>query len=101
MLQKKKDTTSSKIIAAGIAGAAIGAVGVLMTDKKNRDSVEKNVGKTIDGVKKWSDSTVGDLKKKAEELDLPEKAEKVKEEVKNRAPKAEDLTEKESSNIGE
>jgi hypothetical protein len=101
MLQKKKDTTSTKVLAAGIAGAAIGAVGILMSDKKNRDAVEKNVGKTIDDVKKWSDATVGDLKKKVDTLDLPEKAGKVKDEVKNVGKKAEDMTEKESSNIGE
>lgn len=96
MLQKKKENVSSKVIAAGIAGAALGAVGVLMSDKKNR----KEVGKKLDTVKKWGDTTVDDLKKKVDGLDLPQKTEKLKEDV-EKMHKSGDLTEKESSNIGE
>lgn len=92
-----KKNMTSKVISAGIAGVAIGAAGVLLADKKNRKVVEKK----MDQVKKWSDTTITDMKKKTDDLNLGKKAKDVKSNVETLQNSAKDMSEKTLSDISE
>ncbi len=63
MSDTKKNQSINVALAAGAVGAAVGAAGVLMMDKKNQKKVAKGVTK----IREWSEKTVEDLKKRNEE----------------------------------
>jgi hypothetical protein len=67
MIQFRKQNTKSTAIKAGIAGAVIGAagaaIGIAMTDEKNREMVKNKV----DDAKKWTGQKMQDIKPAAED----------------------------------
>jgi hypothetical protein len=64
MSKQKKTLGDMAAVGSALAGAALGAAAVLLTDKKNQKKLEK----TIDEVSKESVKIGKNLKKKAEEL---------------------------------
>lgn len=84
----KSDGKAIKVgIAATVVGAAAGAAGVYLSDKKNREKTAKQ----LDKAKKWSDKTLDDWKKKADDIQLSDKLDDLKHQAKD---KAEDMKEK-------
>jgi signal transduction histidine kinase len=78
----KSDGKAIKVgIAATVVGAAAGAAGVYLSDKKNRDKAAKQ----LDKAKKWSDKTLDEWKNKADDLHLHDKAEELKHQAKEKA----------------
>jgi len=73
---KKKNKSLGEAIAIGsaIAGAALGAAAVLLSDKKNQDKIKK----TIDNVSKEASEIRINVKRKIDEITNNKKAEKIK-----------------------
>lgn len=80
---KKTNQAMRVAVTAGAIGAAAGAVGVLMMDKKN----QKMVSEKVDQIKKWSDKTVNDLKSKTDDA-----VDTASQQVDKLADKSEDLS---------
>lgn len=72
MIQIGKKDKKSTVIKAGIAGAVIGAagtaIGIAMSDKKNRDKVKES----LNDAKKWTNQKMDSLQSSSQ--DVTEKA---------------------------
>ena len=76
--------TAAGVIGA-VIGAAAGAVAIALTDKKNREKVQKAAnrlqkegGKTLDDLKRMASKFLADTEKELEEIKSPKKLSKGK-----------------------
>lgn len=79
-------------IAATVVGAAAGAAGMYLSDKKHRDKAAKQ----LDKAKKWSDKTLDEWKNKMDDMHLDDKLDDLKQTAKD---KADDMKEKTSDTV--
>ena len=67
MIQIRKKDTKSTAVKAGIAGVVIGAagtaIGIAMSDKKNREKVKKSLG----DAKQWTDDKMSSVQKNSKD----------------------------------
>lgn len=89
MKKKNKTLGEALVVGSAIAGAALGAAAVFLSDKKNQDKIKKTVDEVSDEAVKIGKS----VKKKVEELtnskpEIVKKATTVKKVVKKEVPKS-------------
>ena len=84
----QNDNNGKSVIAAGLTGLLIGAVGtaaIALSDRDTRKKATKKAGELKNNLQKWSDQTLTDIKRKKEGS---------KEELKNAIDESSDKAEK-------